>query len=379
MHSSTDIADRLNFHGLTSEVSDRLRNNKPFVMSILPKALDRFYEHMARFPGAMRFFKSPEHVRHARSHQLDHWALILDGRFDSQYVASVTRIGEVHHRIGLEPKWYIGGYSFLLTELIAGVAKMTARHWWSRTSSNEMVALQKAITCATLLDMDYAIAVYLGAGEHERQHALEQLSRFSDESSMNVQTVAAASEELVAAISEISRQVDESAGIAAAAKECAQTTSMRIESLSGAAQGIGEVVSIINNIASQTNLLALNATIEAARAGDQGRGFAVVAAEVKQLAGETARATHTIGNQIVDIQKSTAESVEAIAEISRTIDSLNHVAASIASAVDQQRAATQEISLNIQHVATGTAEVSRNISGSAVVVSGQAPQRMSAR
>jgi hypothetical protein len=362
MQNNSDIAARMSFHGMTPDKAQRLHDNKARVMAVLPKALDRFYTHMARFPDAMRFFRTSDHVSHARSRQLDHWGVILDGRFDSEYVNSVTRIGQVHHKIGLEPQWYIGGYSFLLDELIGAVAAQQPRKWFSSKQSPDTVALQQAISCATLLDMDYAIAVYLKVGEAERQTAMTQLARFSDESSINVQTVAAASEELVAAISEISRQVAESAIIAAGATQCAQTTSMRIQGLSGAADDIGEVVSIINNIASQTNLLALNATIEAARAGEHGRGFAVVATEVKSLASETARATQTIGSKIVDIQKATAESVTAIAEISQTIESLNRVATSIASAVDQQRAATQEISLNIQHVATGTAEVSRNLS-----------------
>jgi len=361
MHTTTDISESLNFHGLTPEVAALLRDNKRLIMDLLPTALERFYAHVARFPGAARFFRSSDHIQHAKSRQLDHWSVILEGRFDSLYVSSVTRIGQVHHKIGLEPQWYIGGYNFLLTELIGGIARAKPAKWFSGVNP-EAIKLQRAVTSATLLDMDYAIAVYLNVGETERKRTLDQLSRFSDESSVNVQTVAAASEELVAAISEISRQVTESAAIAAEAKENAQSTSMRIEGLSGAAQDIGEVLSIINNIASQTNLLALNATIEAARAGDHGRGFAVVASEVKSLAGETARATQTIGGQIIDIQKATAESVTAISEISETIDALNRIAASIASAVDQQRAATQEISLNIQNVATGTAEVSRNLS-----------------
>lgn len=365
MHSSmVQVAERLSFHGMDTEAAKLLTGHKPLIMSILPGALDRFYAHMTRFPGAMRFFRSSEHIVHAKTRQLDHWSLIMDGRFDSAYVASVTRIGEVHHRIGLEPQWYIGGYGFLLGEITEGIARSAKKGWFGKGLTRaQAIGLQKAVTCATLLDMDYAIAVYLNVGEVERQATLDKLARFSTDSSLNVQTVAAASEELVAAISEISRQVAEAADIATTAMQNAHSTSERIQGLSAAANNIGEVVSIINNIASQTNLLALNATIEAARAGEHGRGFAVVATEVKTLAGETARATQTIGGQILDIQASTAESVQAIADISRTIEAMNHVAASIASAVDQQRAATQEISLNIQSVATGTAEVSRNISG----------------
>jgi methyl-accepting chemotaxis protein len=133
--------------------------------------------------------------------------------------------------------------------------------------------------------------------------------------------------------------------------------------LSGSAQKIGEVVGLINNIAAQTNLLALNATIEAARAGESGRGFAVVAAEVKSLAGQTAKATDEIRVQIATIQSEIGTTVEAIQRISRIVLEVNEISTSIASAVEEQTAATQEISRNVQQAANGTEEVSSNVSG----------------
>ncbi|MBV9564357.1 MAG: methyl-accepting chemotaxis protein, partial [Bradyrhizobium sp.] len=131
--------------------------------------------------------------------------------------------------------------------------------------------------------------------------------------------------------------------------------------LSKAAARIGDVVELINTIAGQTNLLALNATIEAARAGEAGRGFAVVASEVKALAEQTAKATGEIGQQITGIQAATQESVGAIQAISGTIAKLSEISSTIAAAVEQQGAATQEISSNVQQAAQGTAQVSSNI------------------
>jgi methyl-accepting chemotaxis protein len=179
----------------------------------------------------------------------------------------------------------------------------------------------------------------------------------------NVQTVAAASEELSASIGEIGRQVGQAATVSRKAADEGERTNATVAGLAEAAQKVGEVVKLINDIASQTNLLALNATIEAARAGDAGKGFAVVASEVKSLANQTAKATDEIRAQIAAIQSETNAAVDAIRNISKTILEVNEISASIGAAVEEQTAATQEITRNVQQAASGTQEVSRNIDG----------------
>jgi methyl-accepting chemotaxis protein len=183
----------------------------------------------------------------------------------------------------------------------------------------------------------------------------------SEEASTNVQSVASATEEMASSVNEISRQVQDSARIASEAVEQAQKTNDRVGELAEAAVRIGDVVELINTIAGQTNLLALNATIEAARAGEAGRGFAVVASEVKALAQQTAKATGEISQQISGIQAATQESVGAIKEIGDTIARMSEIASTIAAAVEEQGAATQEISRNVQQAAHGTQQVSSNI------------------
>ncbi len=174
------------------------------------------------------------------------------------------------------------------------------------------------------------------------------------QASANVQTVATAAEELSASIAEIGRQVEQSATTAERAVHEAQRTDAIVQNLVQSAHHIGEVVTIINQIAGQTNLLALNATIEAARAGDAGKGFAVVASEVKALANQTARATEDISQQVTQIRQASDEAAKAIHGIGEIIAEVSSIAGAIASAVEEQGAATSEIARNVQEAARGS-------------------------
>ncbi len=185
----------------------------------------------------------------------------------------------------------------------------------------------------------------------------------AEQASGSVQAVAAADEELAASIGEISRQVSHAADISRGAVQAAADTTGKVKSLAEAAQRIGEVIQLIDEIAAQTNLLALNATIEAARAGEAGKGFAVVAAEVKGLASQTAKATDEIRAQIEGVQSATTAAVDAIGAIGGHIGEINAVSTAIASAIEQQGAATAQITQNTQSAARGTQDVSANIAG----------------
>ena len=204
-------------------------------------------------------------------------------------------------------------------------------------------------------------ALSVKSAAEDSTHRSTTVAAASEEASVNVQTVASAAEELSASIAEISRQVAQSSTITQKGVAEAERTDKQIQSLELAAGRIGEVVKLISDIASQTNLLALNATIEAARAGELGKGFAVVASEVKNLANQTAKATDENGASITEMQNATSESVGAVRSIGGIIANMSEISAGIASAMEQQNAATQEIARNVQQASAGTAEVSTSV------------------
>ncbi len=225
---------------------------------------------------------------------------------------------------------------------------------------------QAAQLVATVADTASGLsdtATGLSAAADQTSRQATAVAAASTQASANVETVAAAAEELAASIGEIGRQVAHSTEISQRAAQEAARTDADVQELANTAARIGEVVKLINDIASQTNLLALNATIEAARAGEAGKGFAVVANEVKSLANQTARATDEIGSQIAAVQAQTKTVVDAIRSIGAVIDEVSGIAQGIAAAVEQQTAATREIARNVEQAAAGTAEVSSTISG----------------
>jgi methyl-accepting chemotaxis protein len=201
------------------------------------------------------------------------------------------------------------------------------------------------------------------ANSEETSAQADVVSKAAQAVSQNLQTVATGAEEMGASIKEIAKNATEAAKVATSAVKVAETTTATVSKLGESSNEIGQVIKVITSIAQQTNLLALNATIEAARAGEAGKGFAVVANEVKELAKETARATEDISRKIEAIQSDTKAAVDAIASISGVINQINDISGTIATAVEEQNATTNEMSRNVTEAAQGSGEITSNIGG----------------
>ena len=222
---------------------------------------------------------------------------------------------------------------------------------------------QNAQSLATASEELSAVSGQMSGSASESSSQAGLVSAAAEQVSRNVQTVATGTEEMSASIREIAANASTAASVAAQAVGVAQSTNATVAKLGESSAEVGNVIKVINSIAEQTNLLALNATIEAARAGEAGKGFAVVATEVKELAQETGKATEDIARRIEAIQVDTQAAVTAIAEIADIIGQINDSQATIASAVEEQTATTNEMSRNVTEAATGSADIAQNVTG----------------
>ncbi|WP_026988532.1 globin-coupled sensor protein [Fodinicurvata fenggangensis] len=397
--NETACHERLEFMEIDQALCERLRNLWPHIEQVLPAILDEFYAHlMEQYHLRSLLGDQQERLKRAQS---QHWKRLFTSGFSEDYMESVRIIGYTHNRIGLEPRWYIGGYSFILRRLVKSL--LTRQGFFGTPKYLDV----NAVISAVMIDMEIAVSTYQDAlieDRMARQKTLEEaiaeldsqvsqalgkldsntgemstqttalakqaqvareaassVASAAEESSTSVQSIAAASDETLESIAEVGRQSETAREVSGHALSGIQKTDSEMKALASAAERIDEVVTMINDIAGQTNLLALNATIEAARAGEAGKGFAVVASEVKKLAEQTASATQDIESQVADIQSAMTRSVHSIDQIKETIEQMDSAAAEIARAVHEQKQSTQEVTHSVHQTAEGSREVTENI------------------
>ncbi|WMU93215.1 hypothetical protein EMOOHJMP_00020 [Microcystis phage MaAM05] len=419
MQASTDREARLSFLRIDSQACQTLQGISPVLEGHLEKILDEFYNHIFQWPELKAKFPNEARVTYAKKAQAEHWKMLFSGRFDSLYMERITTVGKTHEQKAIEPRFYLGGYCFALIKLMNTVFD----HYSQKgKKQQDFLPAMQSILKAAFLDMDMAISIYndtvkktaaeklshsltevlgkvsevdenvttlasaveestanirqilessgkveqnvnsVGQSANQVSDNMQTVSAATEEMSMAINTVAAAMEQMEASLREVSSNAAKASSVASNAVSKAESTKSTVGQLGISADEIGKIVGIIKDIASQTNLLALNATIEAASAGEAGKGFAVVANEVKALAKQSAQASETIRNQVEEMQGNTRTSIQAINEITEIIEQMNEINHTIAGAVEEQTATSNEIAKNITDTARAAQDVAQNIS-----------------
>ncbi len=390
-----ELAIRLDFLGIDSEKRQFIVKSFDAIKPELPGIIARFYERVMGNPETAAIIGGPGNVGRLQKAQVSHWTSLFSAKFDADYAQRAVAIGAAHLRVGLEPRLYIAGYSFIQGEICEVLVRAL------RKKPDMLAKCLSAAQAAIMLDMELAISAYLTQGEEKRHrelgeladqleatiqssvdHVLENMNRTSEaaqyihdhiakvnqrassvsdstqETAENISRVAAATEELTVTEQEIQSQVGRCAEVARSAVAEVANASERMTGLSEASDQISKAATLISDIASQTNLLALNATIEAARAGEAGKGFAVVAAEVKALATQTTKATEEISGFVAAIQRSSGDVSTAVDGIQQTIRTVEEITDAIRISSEEQARANSEIGVNVHRSAEGTRLVS---------------------
>jgi methyl-accepting chemotaxis protein len=404
MNDKIDIKKRLDYLRIDEAAKSNMGDFFSTIQSDAPDIIASFYNHLAQFEETQNIITSHSTVENLTKTQLAHWTQMFKGDYSNDYIDRALKVGRVHDAIGLEPRWYLGGYFLILEKLITTFLKKKGVK--SSAISDQIGAMLRSVC----LDMELAMSTYIESNKNNQtrdqllkssneilkeadqtiqsvseqtsllqtnvlnlnaaQIALEKQVEQANQSLVNtlqsIQTVAAATEELDASSQSIAHQVQNSETLAQNAISQSLRSQETVTSLATAAQEISSVVALVQNIASQTRLLALNATIEAARAGVAGKGFAVVASEVKNLASETEKAIDQVNAQAAQIQNATERAAQEIGATNSLIQQMGENISAIAESVDQQTSATSEISQSALSASDSTSHVDTSMQDVAI-------------
>lgn len=384
------MLERLAFLEINNESQTHIDLAYQLITPKIKQILDGFYDHLLQFEQTKKIIKDNSSVDILKKAQGNHWDMLLKMEFNDVYFQHCLAIGRAHQRIGLTPRWYMGGYRYILTQM-TNIILENKRKIPRRIKIDDIIAtVQKVV----FLDMDLAVDAYFQAVRAQSEQRITKISEELEERIKgSTDIVASASKQLETAantmilmvtqlnegtehgltvarksgdhatslsettqdlnqeVTKIRDDVQNSSQTFTVATNAVTQTEEQIQELSKAGESIGDIISLIQKIANQTNLLALNATIEAARAGAAGRGFAVVASEVKSLALQTAQATDDISSQIEQIQDKTKTAVSSIGAISTSIDDLGTISQRIDDGITHQASEMNEIAETFTTVA----------------------------
>ena len=396
---ASENKERLEFLRIDHETIQDLVEFYVYIEQKMDEFIDAFLIHVRSCPQLSQIIMNEERVLGIRKMLRSHWEGLYQGKIDESYYIRVSKLTSTYIQMGLEPRWLVGGYAYVLNMLMDLTLKVYVKNPF------KLSRVQKSLIKISYFNMDICISAFIKKDEEGKLKAVMQnisysldkaiqtavtnivnltqemtsysqnmekslstitqrmtkASTLTEKNNSNVHSVVTSTEQLLGSVREISQQTSRSSNIAAQAVVISRQASEVINQLAGAGNKIGEVVKLISDIASQTNLLALNATIEAARAGDAGKGFAVVAAEVKSLATQTAKATDEISNQVTSIQNATKNAVHSMTTVETTIEEVNQISGIISGAINEQNSATIDITRTIQQAAQDSSAFSSNI------------------
>ena len=383
--TETTFAQHLTYYGLDRPQRSAFAGVRRALHRRIDRALERFYAQVSTVPALSHFFSGQAHMDQAKSAQRAHWIGAFTDGVNEAYRDRSVNIGRVHARIGLEPRWYIGGYSTMLEEMVFAMVApgLLGLLPWRRALARRLTLLIKV----ALLDMDLGLSAYFHANEEKLRgmvrEVVQGINTMSDSSSEiraasddlanRTQHQAASLEKTANSINEITATVQDTAKTMANARkgianvfdasergsDVVARAVAAMEGIAGSSKEISQITAVIDGIAFQTNLLALNAGVEAARAGDAGKGFAVVASEVRALAQRSAEAANDIKQLIVGSAQQVTVGVELVNETGEALSIISERIGGIRLAIEEiaESAAVQAVSLG--QINTAVADVDR--------------------